>query len=314
MLLLVVQAALGAHYHPADVAVQSDAFGRASEVTAEKASRLQTQARATATALRRFEASLDLLGEREPAGQRDRLAALEKQFNRDFAVAQQFADEIVTAFDGAFKSSLERALAAHPDGGTAERCLSQVPDGPKLPGMRQRTKANPDCPGDALNGALAAAMDRDAALQAELDDVLSREWPQLSLPTEPVDPVVPEGSAGSAWLDVSEFFQSAMRDALRDIDRRDEEERLEFEVAIEQGATPEALSGLVEKARAVDAKTRTRRMTLAAPVVERSDAVFGKSDGAWCAQPALLGGCAGAEKPALADALFADRKIQRLVR
>ncbi len=315
-LLIASTVAFGGYYHPSDVALQSTAFGQASEVTAEKASTLQTRARATAAALRHFEEGLDLLGDREPVGQRDRLDALEKQYNRDFAVAQQFADEIVGAFDEAFQKSLKRALEAHPEGASAERCVAEIPDGPKLPGMRQRTKPNPDCTGEALNGALAAAMDRDEALKAELNDILGRDWPSLQLPTAEVEPVVPEGSEGAAWLDVSEFFRAEMRDALRDIDRRDEEERLEFQVAIEQGASTDELSNLVDKAKAVDARTRARRSALAAPVLERSDKVFAKSDptGAWCAQPALLGGCAGDETPALADALMDDKKIQRLVR
>jgi hypothetical protein len=315
-MLYFVSLAFAGHYHPSDVAVQSDAFARASETTAEKAGQLQTRARALATALRRFEEGLDLLGDREPAGQRDRLAALEKQYNRDFAVAQQFADDIVGSFDAAFQSALERALKAHPQGASAIRCRAEVPDGPKLPGMRQRTKANPDCTGEALNRALAAAMDRDGVLQAELDAILSRDWPALALPAESVEPVVPDGSDGTAWLDVAEFFRSAKRDALRDIDRMDEEERLAFEVAIEEGASKEALAQLVDDARAVDAKTRQRRSLLAEPVLERAAVVFAKSDptGAWCAQPALLGGCSGTETPSLADALLDDRKIQRLVR
>lgn len=307
MLLAWIAPALAGFYHPADVARSSVAFATASEQSASAASDAQAKSRAYADALRRFEEGLDLLGDAEPAGQRERLDALVKQYNRDFATVQAFADAMVTDFDGAFGRALERGLAAFPG---AVRCEGQIPEGPKLPGMRQRTKPNPECQGDDLNARLAAAMDKDAVLANDLAEVLGRQWPKLDLPVEPVATV-----GGERWVVVSDFFRAGMGDALRGIDRMDEEARLPFESAIEQGAGKEELRAMAEAAKAVDAETRRKRATAAAPVRERADLVLAKQApaGGWCAQPELLGGCTGQADPGLAKLLLADKKVARLL-
>ncbi|MEZ4320115.1 MAG: hypothetical protein R3F61_21730 [Myxococcota bacterium] len=308
MLFALIPAALAGFYHPAEVAAQSEAFGKASERSAAAASDAQSGVRAHAEALRRFEEALDLLGSREPAGQRDRHAALEKRYNRDFAALQAFADAMVQDFDGAFGRALERALAAHPG---AVRCQGQIPSGPRLPGIPQRTTANPECQGDDLNAALAASMDADPTLASDLAGVLARPWPALGLDAEPVAPV-----GGERWVSVSEVFHAGMRDALRSIDQADEDARLPFEAAIEQGADKEALRGMSDAAKKVDEATRARRAALASPVLDRADVVLAKQapPGGWCAQPALLGGCTGTEDTSLVRVLLDDKKIAKSVR
>jgi len=304
-MLIFLTAALAGSYHPSDVAMQSDAFRQSSDQLGAAARDAQSRSRAIATALRRFEEGLDLLADAEPSGQRDRLAALEKQYNRDFAEVQRFADVLVGDFDSAFKAALSRALVAHQG---AVRCRAEVADGPKLPGMRQRTRANPDCSGPSLNIALAAAIDADAQLRVELEEIAQRQWPVY---TEDSTPVAATG--GSRWVEVSGFFRAAVGDRLRSIDRLDEEARLPFEVAIEQGADTDALKKLRSQAEQVDAQTRSRRASLAAPALARAQVLFAKLDppAGWCAQPVLLGGCVGQQDDGLLEVLLGDKKLDR---
>ena len=301
MILFFSSALAAGFYHPSDVAAVSTAYERASKQSATKAGDAQRQARSLAAALADFEEANDLLG----AAPSERHAALEKEYNRQFAVLQAFVDEQIEAFDLAFLAAMERALKPHP---SAARCLREVPVGTQLPGMRGRTQANPDCKGDDLNAGLAKTMDADPVLRQALEQLAVRTWPALELPAEPV-------SIGSArWIAASTFFQAAMPDALRKIRAEDEDQRLSFHAAIEQGAPTGELEKLVAAAKAVDQRTAARRAELAAPVTARVAAVFAKSapDAGWCAQPAILGGCTGTDATAELQALLlADKKLTK---
>lgn len=310
-MLALVSIALAApgFWHPSDVARGSRAFAEGSDRSMAGASGAQDAVRAMSVALADYEEALDLLGPAAPAAEREQLDAMEKAYNRDHAVLQAFADALVGDFDLAFGDAIERALAGRPD---AVRCEREIPDGPSLPGMRMRTKANPDCVGEDLNDGLAKALDADPVLKARLDEVLSRAWPVLDVPTGPVPPI---GGAGR-WVGVAPFWNKAAPRALRDIRRADEDARVPFEAAIEQGADTEAKRALVAEAKAVDAATAAGRAALAAPVHARAAAVLAKKapDVGWCARPAAIGGCEGADATGeIASMLLADKKLLRLL-
>lgn len=303
-LILAFTPAWADFYHPRDVAQASVAYQTASERSAAVASDAQREIRSLSTALAAFEEALDLLGEAAPAEQRSRARELEQKYNRGFAVVQGFADDLVADFDGAFVSALDRALAAH---APAERCERDLPVGPKLPGMAQRRQANAACAGSDLNGALAAMMDADPVLQAELESMLGRSWPSIGLTSKPVAAV-----GGSRTVQVADFYRAAMPDTLRAIRLADEDARLSFDVAIEGGASKEELADMVEAAKAVDAMTAGKRWAVAGPVHERAQAMFDKRapDAGWCAQPTVLGGCTGSDdSKALVTLLLADKKV-----
>lgn len=303
MIFFVASALAASFYHPSDVADASKAYADASQNAASRAGDAQRQARSLAAALADFEEANDLLG----APPSERHAALTKEYNRQFAVLQAFVDEQIEAFDLAFLASMERALKAHP---AAARCLREIPVGTQLPGMRARTQANPDCRGDDLNASLAMAMDKDPELRGVLKQLDDRTWPTLAL--EPV----PQPTSGSRWIAASTFFQGVMPDTLRRIRGIDEDERLAFQVAIEQGASREELEKFVDAAKVIDRKTAALRAEAAAPVLTRAAVVFTKAapDAGWCAQPAVLGGCVGTDGTAELQALLlADKKLAKVL-
>ena len=155
MIALFLSSALaGGTYHPDDIAALSQAFARAAEAAplyeeAEAASRM------VASSLATYQQSLDLLGERAPAAERERLEGLWTAYGREQAELQSFAGALMEDFDTVFTAAMERAAGAHPDAVMCERSIRKA----GLPGMPGREEANPGCQGEDLSPTIAAAMD-----------------------------------------------------------------------------------------------------------------------------------------------------------
>ncbi len=306
-------AAAGGHYHPVEVAAASSQYQRASAGAGAQMAALQERAAMLSTALADYEEALDLMGEHAPKGDRERLAQQTVSYNRQFAVAQAFADELVADFDAEFTAAMTRATPAG-----AVECQPMVPDGRGVPGMRQPMKKNPDCTGDDLNGAIAQAMDADPTLKAAIDEILTLSWPAL----EPqADVTATRVGEGEPYIDVGEFFRSVWPDRLDRIRREDSKQRLDFEAAIEEGATAQDLAQMTSKAQQITAATAQRRAALGQPVFAAADKSFakwaksGREIPSWCAQPQALGGCDGTDaSDELGRQLLTDKRIGKALR
>ncbi len=310
--LSLSHAAPAGHYHPNEIAASSQLFGRAADVAGTIYQDREEQAQALAASLRAFEEALDLLGDRAPADQRARYAELEQLYHREHAVLSRFATEQADAFDAAFSGAMERALTGH----DAQECQDAMPSGLRTaPRFGGRAQAEP-CIGPSLNAEIAAEMDDDPVLQAELESMFQATWPEWSLTAEPVAAVGPADA--TATLSVRAWMRRGAAKALRAIIEADEIARLDFQAAIESGASKEELTALTADAEAVTALTAKRRAEVAYTVLATTDATAAKltkkggATLAWCAQPALLGGCS---TPALADevatALFEHPKVKK---
>src|SRR5690606_12655907 len=159
--------------------------------------------------------ALDRLGERAPAAEYERLEALEKEFRRQQAVVGAFAEAFIEDFDAEFSAAAKRARDAL--GGTIVECEAVVAEGPRVPGMRPRTRPNPDCRGDDLNDALAQRVDAEARLAAALGEMLALEWPTLQLEARPGPPV----GGGERHLPVLDLIRRGAPGALRAIEEAD---------------------------------------------------------------------------------------------
>lgn len=308
-LMLVSSAFAAGFYHPADIARESALYDKAAATAGGTFEQAQKQAEAYAIALRDYELALDLLGERAPAGERERQAQLEKEFHREFAVLEAFANTMMEDFDAVFGAALERALAKHPG---AVECEAVIATGAALPGMPAPTKKNPACKGDDLNATIAKAMDGDATLRRELDEILGLPWPELKLDAAP-QPVV---GGGTRYVHVDAMFRKLAPDALRRIDQQDEDARLPLQAAVEEGTAKRNADELRAKAAAIDQATRDRRAALAAPVLSAAQAASekwakkGEPTVGFCANPATLGGCSGTEATdAIVARWAADKKV-----
>ncbi len=301
------------HYHPDEIAMASERFLSASERLQQPFQAQSRAAQSGASALRQLEAALDLLGERAPASEVERYDALKHDYNRQFAVLQQFADEVVSDFDDAFTAGMERAIVEW--GGEAIECRSEIASGPRVPGMSVRTQPNPDCAGEALSAQLATVLDGDTSLGAQVDAILSRTWPEVTLPSEPQAPI----GAGDRWVSVLDLMTAGARDALLQIDNVDDQARVSLEARIEQGASTEELKTLTAEADRISAQTTESRQALAAPVLAVAEVLLQKwaSKGdpttAWCANPSAFGGCSGTDASReLVGRLIDDKKLAKV--
>lgn len=301
-------------WHPDDLAPLSQRFVSSSEKLQEPFGLRQNDADRLAGALRQYREALDLLGPAAPAAERERLERMEHTFQREHAVLQAFADQVVDDYDAAFMAAVERAVTGL--GGEVRQCEAEVvtaTSGPRIPGMKPASQPNPDCVGENLNARLAAVVDADPALTAAIDQILARSWPSLTVDAEPQAPIGPSGR----WLWVRDLMVAGARDALTAIDRADDDARAKFEASVEEGASPEALAALAPEARKVTEQTAAARAALAAPVLEAAAGAMsrwkGESPAGWCANPALFGGCTGDNQSRdLVGRLVDDKKVQKV--
>jgi hypothetical protein len=172
---------------------------------------------------------------------------------------------------------------------------------------------NPDCQGEDLNAALAAAVDADAALEATITEILGRPWPEIGLDAAPQAPV----GGDARWIEVRDLMMAGARSALQRIDQRDDDARGKIEAAIEQGGSVEELRRLTPEADRIEAETAAARAALAAPILAVAEARMAKKWGGepatgWCANPGPLGGCTGEDASrALVSRLLEDSKVAR---
>lgn len=297
------------YWHPDDLAPRSQVFVSASERLQQAYGERERAIDSLSAALRQYRVALDLLGERAPATERERLDDLERDYQRQYAVAQAFADDLVGGFDAAFQGAVDRAVAKL---GGAVECEGTISSGPRIPGMPAKREPNPQCQGEDLNDELAAAVDADPALKAEIDAVVARPWPDVTLAPEPQAPI----GGGARWLSVHDLMTAGAREALLVIEGRDDAARDAIEAKLEQGASTEELKALEPEAERIEAETAKARAALAAPVLAASEAAMAKWKGepatGWCANPAALGGCTGTDASRdLVGRLVDDKKVAK---
>lgn len=299
-------------WHPDDLAPLSVRYRTTSDALREGPfGERSTRLAQVATALQDYREALDLLGAKAPAAERARLDDLERQFARENATLQAFADALVGDYDREFRAAVDRALAKK---GAVEECPATVQKGPPLPGVP--SKPNPDCHGKNLNEELARAVDGDKALEASLDALLAREWPTITVSAAAQAPV----GGAERWIAVRDLVRQGAADRLTVIRREDDDQRTEIEAAIESGASADDLKKLEPRAKEIEAATAAKRAALAAPMLAAADATMakkwsGEPATGWCANPALLGGCTGEDQTkALVPRLMESPQMKKALR
>lgn len=307
LLLVTAFAAEPGHYDANTIAGESRAFLAAQDQVAPKYQQAREAAGAIAGALADHALALDALGDAAPPAARAALDEAWRQFGRDEAVVQTFAQAQVDGFDTAFTEAVERA--AH----GAVECERSRP----LPGMPGRTVPSAsNCPGADRSAEIARRIDADPALKRQLDALLQQPWPTFQHQPAPIAPVgaVP---ASAQVVDLSSLLHAGAATALRAIERADEEARLPIAAALESEPDDAALTRLRAEAAAVDAATAARRTTLAAPLLKAvakrntTAARKGQPVVVWCSQPAWLGGCTPSASEDALTTLLADPKVAR---
>ena len=309
MFLWLSSALAAGFYHPNDVAAASTTFAAAQEQLLAPLDERQTATRGLSNALRSYREGIDAMGT-VPDAHTARLEQLEVTYNRQFDALQTFADDLVGDFDAAFTAALQRALAAHPG---AQECVREVAVGPRVPGMGGRTQKNPECQGDDLNAAVAAAIDADAELKAALPGIVGRPWPSLGVTPQPL----PTIGDGSRYVHLQELLTKGAGAAMRAIDRDDDDARMAIEAELEDGADAAELARLESTGNQISAATAAKRAALAAPILAAATKVLDKAAKkgeatAWCVQPAALGGCEGTDASTeVVQLLLSDKGVTK---
>ncbi len=298
------------HWHPNDLAPLSKLYEESSTRLREVLPQREAEGQALAQAILQYEEALDLLGAEAPATEREHQAALEDDFKVDWIVVQSFADTLITDYDAAFRAAIERA--AGPTFPDLQECAAQVDLWEGMPGFPSDMEPNPACEGEDLNATLAAKVDSDPQLKVELDEIVVRPWPEVTLPTEP-RPVL---GGEPRWVSVRALVAGVAGDALSGIEASDALARMELQSELAQaGADPAAHDALRIKAERIDAQTAASRAAVGAPVLAAARKALAKRGDdppiGWCAHPMLLGGCVGQEAPGVVEELASDRKVRK---
>jgi hypothetical protein len=274
------------HWHPTDLAPLSTRFHESSTKLQVVLADREATAKTLANALLEYEEALDLLGGRAPARERERCDTLQEEFKDHRDELQTFANTLVEDYDAAFRRSVARA--AGPTFPELQECEATISSG--LPGM---STPNALCEGPNLNQTFATAVDADPELARDLDEVLARPWPQMSIPQEPQAVI-----GGTSWLGVRDVVQGVAADTLTGIETSDGLGRLDLANRAAEIDDPSELEALEAELAELEAETTASRAALGEPILTAAEGVLAKKDAAdtgWCANPRTLGACAGSD-------------------
>ena len=305
--LAAAQEAPPASYHPDKIAAKSEVFARFSRELAPKFDALQADLGRWSQPVEALETAALLAGDR---GGED-LARYAEQTRR--SLVQQYlraqAHVSLVEEDSAetFSAAMERALAPFAEQYTLQECgetLSIV--ALAGPGGRQRAR----CEGEDLNGEIAAALDADEELAAEVDEMLSIGWPEVALePSE--QPVIPLTGSGD-YVQLSELARALDQPVLDTIERSLEDKLAPLEDRIAEG-DQEALA----EAQAIRERYELAMAERGGQILDAVEKVLAKEGiaVAICANPEALGGCPGADRSAaIIPGLIGNHKIERALR
>jgi len=290
-----------AFYHPDDIAAKSAQFAAASDLVGPKFEAGEKQVSQLTKAVGRLELGTALLG----AGATPELGAwtstTRRQLTGQYLRLQKHVELIQGDFSNVFGAALDRALPGITAGKDAVECVASG-----VAAMMHRT----DCVGEDLNVALAAALDKDPKLQADLRDIAAVEWPTITL-TPAAQPVVAvtgtdryvslwalgEKFAGTRVTERETTLDAALEDLAEGLDANDPKAIASAEAARASWAAGIGADGdaLRAAAEATIAKQKT------AP-----------GSWGWCANPKILGGCTGEDvTKEIVELLAADKKFAK---
>lgn len=290
-----------AFYHPDDIAAKSAQFAAASDLVGPKFEAGERQVGQLTKAVGRLELGTALLGARAAPDLQAWTTTTRRQLTGQYLRLQRHVELIQGDFSNVFVAALDRALPGITAGKDAVECVASG-----VAAMMHRT----DCVGEDLNGALAAALDKDTKLQADLKDIASVEWPTVTLEpaTQPVVAVTGVERYVSLWA-LGEKFAGA----------RVSERETTLDAALEELA-----EGLDANDPKAIASAEAARATWAAGTGADGDALMAAAEAAmakqkaapaawgWCANPKLLGGCSGEDvTKEVVELLAADKKFAK---
>ncbi len=307
MLTWIVASALAAPtpawYDPNRVASQSSAFAGFSEQSVPRFDALQGELSAASNALAALEMGVLAVGEQASPDLILHMDTLRRQAAHGYLVAQAYVDTLQDDSANTFGSALERALVTLAETHSLKECVRPTGMASMGPG-----RAGPQCEGEDMSTKVAEALDADPQLAADIEEILSIQWPDLKLPAS--EQAVIELSGDQNYLRMSALLQNLAPGQFTALGRSLEEALAPLRPQLEGPEPEKALAeaqALREQYEQAVAAVGTEILETITPVLEKQGGSIGV-----CANPASLGGCPGED---LTDSrlskLAADRKVRK---
>ena len=300
-------AAETAFYHPEDIRQLSQVFMAAQDRAARGADQTQAQLEAAGPVLVELDRDGTLVGGRAQPEFIQYAQDVRKQATGSFLRIQAFVDVFTDDFQATFEAAVERALPEVGAGLQVEQC--------KATGIHALL-GHSQCEGQDLNAALAARLDEDPVLRAQVEEILAIPWPEFKLGGSPQQAIPLTGDG--PWVHLDALVVGLLDDEVQDIVARNELGMERVEASMEEGSEAERQGALAEGQRL--------RGVYEAEMAALGDDLFTSLAGAWprlvkkgapeivsvCANPRALGGCAGEDvSDTVVPLILADRKLLR---
>ena len=307
MLIWIVASAFAspapAWYDPNRVAAQSAAFAGFSEQSVPRFDALQGELSSASTALAELEMGVLAVGERAPADLLTHMATLRRQAAHGYLVAQAYVDTLQEDSANTFGGALERALLTLAETHTLKECMRPTGMAAMGPG-----RSGPKCEGEDMSAKVAEALDADPQLAADIEEILSIEWPDLKL-TPSEQPVIPL-SGDQNHIRMSALLQTLAPGQFKALGSSLEESLAPLRPQME-GPDPETAlaeaAALREQYEQAVAAVGNEVLETITPALEKQGGSVGI-----CTNPAALGGCPGEDlTSSRLSKLAADRKVRK---
>ncbi len=307
--LLLCTAALAGepgYYHPDFVGPHSSLFDKASAHVAEQFGAIEGEMARVSPALVELDQGTALCAQRAPDGFLAYAEELRKQSNGQTARVQAFVDTLVDDFEVTFGGAMERVLAVATDGYDVTLCKAEGVHA--LMGRSQ-------CQGTDLAPAIGKAMDSDADLLEDVDEIIALEWPSFEVEGR-AQPVVPITGVG-AHIDLSALTHALVGDSIAETKARHAAALEEIEADLEEGETLSIRTAALEKAQDYREIYERDLAAIGETLFEAVEVSLGRlqKKGApaavgVCANPQSLGGCTGEDvTETVLPLLLADKKL-----
>ncbi|MCK6521717.1 hypothetical protein L6R49_09785 [Myxococcota bacterium] len=301
-------AATAGYYSPDNVAAASAAFRRYSDALMPRFEKAERDIAVANNAVSELELGVLVLGERAPDTLRAHYKSTRKTVTVSFLQTQAHIALLEDDSAATFGAALERAIAGMSGSYTATECAAG-PSG--IAAIAGPGRGPSTCAGDDLNAPLAAAIDKDPALLAAIDEILALEWPDTTIP-KATQPLVPLTGAGPVYIQVDDLAIALLSRQIEALGATFEEEISPLERGLE-AKDPQALADAKAARDRYEAGVSAAGAKMLA-AVEKSLKKRGESV-ALCANPAAFGGCEGEDKTdLLVRALQTDKKVQKALR
>jgi len=304
-LITAALAAAPAYYLPDDVAAASKSFMATTDVMAPRYEDINGKVALYSAALPPLELGTALLGNLAPEGFSAWSDTTRRNLTGQIIRIRRFLDKMQEDYATVFGDALERALPTVGAGYSVKECGNT--------GVMAQFKKSV-CEGQSLNEALAAAIDKDPALQSALAEIQTLEWPTLLM--EPRSWTTTPLTGSDNYIDLSTLAQKLFGTQLAARQKELEEAIAPLEDRLE-ARDPEA----IKEATAIKNTWRSHLgqdaatwQPLLTDALNRAVKKGAPASVGLCANPKTLGGCTGTDVSSkVIPLLAADRKFTKAV-